>query len=493
MKENKKETIETILAQYEAAESNPYFTDFCARARENEAFYLGKQWKSGEAAGLTKPVFNLIGRICDYKISTVCQKNYTVSYTLEGAPPAIKRDKKLAAAVEALDSHLKYRMDKEALERLLFSAVRDAMLYGSGVLYTYWDSETETGQSYKGSFKTVPLDPTSLFPADPTLADVQSQEYFLISGRELASRLREEAKLSGASEDDLAKIIPDEEEDGKCKYILKFEKIGGQVGFTKVASGVIIKQGSTGLSRYPFAVYSPTEKRNSFFGEPAVSAMIPNQQYVNRSYCMLMKHMQDAAFSKVIYDKTKIPEWDGKPGSVIAAHSGGGSLADAVSVISPGSLSDGYRELSDRVIEATKELYGATDVALGNVDPENTSAIIAAREAASGQLKGSIICLTSMLEEQARIWADAVITYYGRGRCIPLADGSWTSGVEFARIKQSLLTCRITVADLDRFGTSTTLSVLDKLLDCGAITPKQYIERLPDGILPEKEALISAT
>ncbi len=489
MNQKQKETKDRILAELEAAESDPFYAVFAANAKENENFYLGRQWKEGEAPGLTKPVFNLVGRICDYRISTLCQKNYTVDYTLDGAPPAVAERKGLREAVEALDGHIKYTMDKESTEKLLYSAVRDALIYGSGILYTYWDSEKKTGQGHKGVMHTVSVDPTNFFPADRTNEDVQSQKYLLLRGRDFAENLRSEAEKNGVSAEDLKKIIPDDSDDGKCKYVIKFEKSGGRVKFTKVASDVIIKEGMTGLTLYPFSVFTPNGKRNSFFGEAAATAMIPNQKFVNRSYCMLMKHMQDSAFSKVIYDKTRIPEWDGKPGSVIAAHSGGGSLSDSVAVISPGSLSDGYRELSDRVIEATKELYGATDVAMGNVDPENTSAIIAAREAATGQLKGSVICLVSTLEEQARIWADTVIAYYGKGREIRLASG-WISGVDFAIIKQELLTCRITVSDIDRFGSSTTLAVLDKLLDCGAITPKQYIERLPDGIIPNKDKLL---
>ena len=62
---------------------------------------------------------------------------------------------------------------------------------------------------------------------------------------------------------------------------------------------------------------------------------------------MVMKHMQDTAFSKVIYDKSKIPEWSNEVGEAIAAM-GGGNISDAVSVVGVGKMQDGYSELIRR-------------------------------------------------------------------------------------------------------------------------------------------------
>ena len=107
--------------------------------------------------------------------------------------------------------------------------------------------------------------------------------------------------------------------------------------------------------------------------------MIPNQDFINRAYAMVMKHMTDTAFSKVIYDKTKIPEWSNKVGEAIAAV-GGGNMADAVSVVGVGQLQNGYMEVISKAVEMTKELCGATESALGNVVPTNTSAILALQE-----------------------------------------------------------------------------------------------------------------
>ncbi len=487
MNEKEQKKTARIYALADKAERDPKINAFSADARENESFYLGNQWGEGEAPGITRPVFNVVGRVCDYRISTLCQKNYGICYSVDGAPPIYSGKEAVQSAIDALNRHIRYTADKETLDSLIFSMVRDAVIYGSGMLYTYWDANAVTGQSYKGMWRTVPIDPACVYPADPKDGGIDSQEYFILTGRELASCLREEAERSGRRGEDLRRIQPDNVGDGKCTVYILLEKQSGKVSSAKVAQRVLISETATPLTHYPIAHFRPNAKRDSFYGESLVKAMIPNQRYINRSYCMLMKHMQDTAFSKVVYDSTKIPNWTSEPGAVIAAH--GGDLKGSVEIVGCGQLAEGYRELSEQVMQATKELYGATEAALGNVDPDNTSAIIAVRDAAAGLLRGNMICLSAALEAQARIWADMMISYYGKGRHIRRDTGDWISGIDFTVIKDALLTCRIEITDLDRFGTSVTLEILNRLLDHDAITPKEYIERLPEGIIPNKESL----
>ena len=486
---NKKETstAKRIAAARAALEGNPMLISHAAACRKNEEFYLGHQWRSGEGGELTKPVFNLIKRISDYVISTLCAKEYSISYSLDGLPPEIASDRGLIAAVETLTRHIGNVYDREKLEKLLFDVVKDAVICGSGVFYTYWDPSKETGDAYTGGFRTVAIDPACIYPADPCNSDVQSQEFFILKSKRSVASVRGEAASRGATEDDLRKI---EGDGGRAEVTLMLERgEDGRIYYRKECCEVLISEGCTGLTLYPLTVFTPTSKKNSFFGEPLVTGMIPNQQYVNRSYCMLMKHMQDTAFSKVIYDKTRIPEWTGEPGVAIGAH-GGGNLADTVAVVGCGELSDGYAELSREVIEITRELYGATDAALGNVDPKNTSAILAAKESAIGLLRGSVSILASAIEDQARIWADVICTRYGKGRFVPFGNGDGTREIDFGTVRQALLSCRVEVLDEGKYGTSVSLSVLDRLLDCGAITVTQYLERLPKGIIPKRDELI---
>ena len=62
-----------------------------------------------------------------------------------------------------------------------------------------------------------------------------------------------------------------------------------------------------------------------------------------------MKHMIDTAFSKVIYDKTRIPEWTNEVGEAIGV--AGGDLHPASRPPSrPEEIDDNYPVIIDSVI-----------------------------------------------------------------------------------------------------------------------------------------------
>ena len=57
------------------------------QSKMNERFYVGDQWH-GVQAGNTRPLVrrNIIKRIGEYKISTLCSNPVTVNYSCEGTP-----------------------------------------------------------------------------------------------------------------------------------------------------------------------------------------------------------------------------------------------------------------------------------------------------------------------------------------------------------------------------------------------------------------------
>lgn len=461
-------------------------SDFLAYiGKEHESFYLGEQWQN-ENDKMYNPVMNIVKRICDYIISTLCSKDFSVTYSLENAPAYMQKDEKLKAAIEALNKSISYKNDKETLEKLLFGMVRDAVIYGTGVLYTYWDTSLATWDELTGDMRTKVIEPYRVIPGDTHEPDVEKQTFFIIKGSALATSLASEARNYGF--DILEDLTKESEGQPNTSYTLMLYKEHGTVHYIKESCGMLISYGDTRLTHYPIAVFTPIPKKNSFYGQSYVRGMIPNQKYINTSYSLLMKHMKDTAFSKVIYDRSRIPEWTGEPGVAIAAH-GGGNLSDCVSVVGCGALEDGYIELTHDIAESTKELYGATETALGNVEPTNTSAIMAVKEASEGQLRGCIILLTSTLEEQARIWADMTCTYSSaKGR---VKTGAYEEDyADLSLIKPQILRCRVSVSDRSKFGSSVTMAVLDRLLELGAISPAEYIKRLPDGVISDREGLI---
>jgi hypothetical protein len=149
-------------------------------------------------------------------------------------------------------------------------------------------------------------------------------------------------------------------------------------------------------------------------------------------------------------------------------------------------------EILDRATEMTKELAGATDSALGNVIPTNTSAILALQESSRLPLEQVRTSLCRCIEELANIWADMMCAYYPRERLIPYRNGGKLSAItaDFSKLSHSLIRAKVDIGALSTYSDSGTQAVLDKLLDGGHITAVQYLEQLPAGALLNREALI---
>ena len=206
---------------------------------------------------------------------------------------------------------------------------------------------------------------------------------------------------------------------------------------------------------------------------------------------MAMKHMADTAFSKVIYDKSKIPEWSNEIGQAIAAV-GGGNISDAVSVVGVGEMQGGYLELIESAVELTKEMMGATESALGNTEAANTSAILALQETSRIPLEQIRTAYYHCIEELANVWADMMCAYYPSERLLPYhgRDGLRAESVDFSQLKQGFLSARVDVSELSRYTAAGAQNMLDKLLEGGFISPAAYVRRLPSGLICDRQALL---
>ena len=63
--------------------------------------------------------------------------------------------------------------------------------------------------------------------------------------------------------------------------------------------------------------------------------------------------------------------------------------------------------------------------------------------------------------------------------------------MDFDALRGGLLHARVEVGNLTQYSASGTQNTLEKLLEGGHITLKQYLEQLPTGILPMRGRLIA--
>lgn len=490
--------------QYEAGRAYKRRIGLYETVGRNRRFYGGDQW--GESAtehALPRPVFNIVRRVTDYLVGAVAGGKMTVHYV--DYPRLSDKDSSneaMTAAIALLDRHVAYRWENCHMDRLAYRLLLDAALSGDGVLYSYWDMHAEGG----GDIRTVVWDNCDLYVADMNRADIQGQEYVILAGRESVAQLRREARAAGVSEEAIKYIRSDasallseggrsvpeleDEEQAKTTVLLKFWKQDGVVWLEKATREVVIRRMATGMHLYPIAYFNWMPTYGSFHGTAPVSGMIANQKFINRAYAMMMKHMTDTAFSKVIYDKSRIPEWTNEVGCAIAAV--GGNLADAVQVVGTGEMQEGCMTLIESAISVTKEMMGATDTALGSAQASNTSAILALQEASRTALRGVCGAYQQCIEELADVWADMLFAVCGDKALLPLLDGESRLGeIDLGLLRRGCLHARVEVGNLTQYSASGTQNILERLLDGGHITLRQYLEQLPEGILPMRGRLMN--
>ena len=504
---NKNTTV--AWRQYEACKEYKRRIGLYENTRRNERYYRGEQWYGSAVPDLPRPVFNVIRRIVDYLVCSVVSGNVSICYTDDDLPftESSAEREHLSREIELLSKNAAYRWERDKLEALMYELVLDAALSGDGVLYCFWDPSLKTGQPYTGDIVTRRIDNTSLFVSDVNSRDLQSQKYIILSGRESVEALKEEARRHGASEHDVKSIrtdsVPsifdgseshyelDDVDSEKATYLIKFYRENGKVVFEKSTRECIIRREVTEMTRYPVTYFCWSPTRNSFHGTSPVSSMIPNQKFINLAYAMVMKHMTDTAFSKVIYDKSKIPEWSNEVGEAIAAV-GGGNIADAVSVVGVGQMQSGYTELIENAVASTKEMNGATETALGNTEPTNTSAILAMQEAAHVPLMQVRAAFRKCLEELASIWADMLINYYPSDRKLLFSENgkACAKSIRTDRLKDALICAHVEIGSIERTTPVTTQLVLDKLLDGGHISAEKYVSLLPSGVLRDRDRIV---
>ncbi len=471
----------------------------------NERFYRGDQWSGVNSGGLPTPVFNLFKRVINYFVSTIMSQKLSLHYTAEGAESLFDPEgqKRVDEACQLLTKYANYRLEKDKVDQLLTRGLLDAAVTGDLFAYVYWDPNRKTVQGFRGDFVTSLVDGTQVFFGDVNSAQVEEQPYILIAGRDLVEHLREEARQAGASRDEIEKILPDAdvfEASGdygkrelagtKAGYVIKLYKKDGTVRYRKSCRNTVIcPERDTNLTRYPVALMNWEPVKNSYHGQAAATGLVENQLYINKAFAMVMKHMMDLSFSKVVYNANVIDEWTNEIGEAIAVN---GPVENVALQLSPGTMQDGFLEVIRMTIALTKELMGATDAALGNVQPDNTSAIIALQQSSAVPLELQKKALYDFMEKIGLIWLDFMMHYYDASRVMLFREEGEVQGgcVDPGALEHLLFSCTAQVGASSHWSEMAQVSTLDNLLQSGKIRFSQYLERLPDGYIGKKEELL---
>lgn len=442
-------------------------------------------------------------------------------------------------------------IEKLGLEYRLRQALFDGAQTGDYCAHFYWNPTAKPyggmSGSYRGEITVELVDGVNVMFGDPNTPRVEAQPYILLAGRDTVENLRQEyLALHPGDEAGARAIRPDRdyenqaasggkleltgEETAKCLYLYLYEKRPAQDGsedmevvVTKCTrNAILFDRAPTGLTRYPVAWGNWERQKNCYHGRALVTGILPNQIFINTMYAMVMKHLQLESFPKTIYNGDLVPRWDNEVGGSIAVHGlmPGQDMDQVATILRPTDMSGQILGTIDKVVELTRDCLGVTDVQMGTERADNTSAIMVVQQNAEVPLDNIRACLYEWVEDMVMILLDMMAAYYGRRPIVrtrsmdtvstdpatgmPLLDPNTglmqTARVErrvlepfdFRLLRQVCLNARVDVGSSTAYSEIAMTQTLDNLREAGLISLEDYLERVPDKLIPRKQDLIDS-
>ena len=484
-----------IWNEYTKAVSYNKGIELYETVRKNENFFIGRQWEGLNAPDLSKPVINVLRRVVNYFISMIVANDIGIAFTpFKKDRDALKKAKIWAEEVENIIEVAKIKEKSR-------DVIRNAAVDGDGILYFYFDKGNGKSALSKGRIECEVVDNTNLMFGNPYIADIQKQPYVLVEIRKHVEAVRDEAIANGMSELKAYEILPDEQYemydinknrggDELCTVIMKFWKENGTVHAVKTTRDAVIREEwDTGYTRYPLAVMPWEKVKNSYHGVAAITGLIPNQISINQLFAMAIHSVKANAFPKTVYDATKISSWSNKVGQAIGVI---GNPNEAIASSFRGAdMSNQVLLLIDRVIKNTLEFMGASDAALGNINPTNTSAIIATQKASAMPLELQKLAYYRFTEDYVRVLVDMMSVDYGL-REVWDEEEEKTLMFDFADSTRERFSMSVDIGSAAYWSELMQVQTMDNLFKMGVITDVvTYLEGIPEQYLKNKSKILA--
>ena len=320
---------------------------------------------------------------------------------------------------------------------------------------------------------------------------------------------RELGKANGLSEEEIRSIGPDfygnyssekaDSGESLVTVLLRFWKEDGVVWFSESAKNVFIRKPvKTGAKLYHIAWMPWEKRRGNYHGDAVVTPYIQNQIYVNKMWALAMVYSSKMAWPQRFYDATKIRgNLSNKVGQAIGV---AGDPKSAVYFDAPaGNMSAQVLELVERTIRYTKESLGVSDAALGNIKPENTSAIIAASEQSAAPLIFQKLGNHQLWEDLVHIFLDIIGEMYGKRevfceRTLPGGEKVFEKKeFDFSKIDYDAFNIKINIGSASYWSQLMQVQTMDSFFKNGIIDDAiVYLEHIPEGYVSGKNELINS-
>ena len=483
----------------------------------NLRFSSGDQWHGVKAEGLPKPVFNIIKRVKQFKIASL--KSDSVTINIE--PMEYRPDEETEAMQSSIHkTELANAEIKNVLEKIDYnsksrSLLSDGFDTGDFCLHFYWDNNTEPFKNYedsiKGSIEAEIIDSTNVLFGNPNTRIVEKQPYIIVVGRDFVKNLREEFIENGGKKElansikpdsntsdmagDNGKLELDNEEYGKALYIIKYYKKDRKVYANKsVENMYIYEEKETKYNYYPIVFNNWEEVKGSYHGRSETTGIIPNQIAINKMFAMVIYHQMLTAFPTAVYNADKVENWTNEIGAQIPVTnlSANESIKNVAGYLEPANMSTQIMNAIELAMQYTKETLGVGDASLGNVTMNNASALIAVQKSNAVPLENVKAAFYEFTEDCGRVILDMMATNYGIRPVVVSENGErYVENFNFDELKNMWLHVKADVGASSYFSEIASLQTLDNLLNTGLIEFVDYLKRVPDEIIPNKQELIN--
>lgn len=511
----KKITPEYVYKRYDKGVMFNNQIDLYNTVTENENFFVGKQWEGVESNGLPTPVFNFLKRVTLFQIATISSDNLSMQATpLNSTSQYGLSD--LEQVTDVINKQFAEVFERNKIVTKIRQFMRNAAVDGDGATYSWFDPDMETGQEAKGGIVTEIIENTRVIFGNPNDREVQQQPYIIIPMRKQVETVKEMAEKNGASRDEIDSIRADSEAyDNKMDaltddrvsvfiYLYKDTETGTVHSYKCTQNVELEADKDTELKYYPITWMNWDYIQDCYHGQALISQLLPNQKFVNKAFAMAMISLMTTAYPKIVYDKTRIPKWDTRVGAAIGVN--GGDMNSIAKIIDPAQISPQISQFIDLAVNYTQNFMGASDAALGDTRPDNTSAIIALQRASNAPLELVKLNMYESIEDLGRIYLDMMRVYYGTRYVqvkflskqemnnqplgMSIQDANFNTPFDFSILGEIPMSLKLDVGASAYWSEITTVQTLDNLLMQGKIELVDYLERIPEGYVSKKQELI---
>lgn len=503
-------------------------------------FFEGRQWPQAteRTKNMPRPVENIIEMIVNGKKANILSSKISLVYK-----PLIYNKEEAKIATEGASSftnfakHIKKEIKQEDLDN---DAILDGLIKGPYIYHYFWDKEKKTGMAkFDGGLNGQIIDCLSIVFANPKQKDEQKQKWIIIQSRENVETLKNIAKKNGISKTEIELITPDddsgknydgEEQDGEeyATVLTRYFRKNGEVYYMKSTKNMIVQEETPltpdarkinleldeknrtnedneqvdidkpeqnlefKMTLYPIVVGSYKNREKSIYGRGEVEPLIATQKSINFNYAMMQMAGQNMGFPKVAMRPNALrgKQITNAPGEIITDYSPG---FDGIKYLNPPAFSNMPLTVSDKMIETTRTVTGATEVASGEVLGKNMSgsAIVALQTQAKVPIEDMQKRFWRVHEKIARIWEQFFKAYYkfdisyvvenDNKQEVNNFNGSMYQNIDFETT--------VDVGPGSAYSESLSINLLEQALQRGDITFDDYIDLYPETAMPFKAKL----